>query len=86
MAEKSLPATRELRGLRLYCERGEEIERIYPHAYMVPSCSGKETYLVRLDRQTCECADHARHPEFTCKHLFAATVAASKNKARRRSA
>lgn len=79
---ESVPTTRELRGLRLYRERGEEITRVYPHAYLVPSCSGKETYLVRLDRGTCECPDHARHPERTCKHLAAATIKAAKGRRR----
>ena len=76
------PATRELRGLALYRERGEEITRVYPHGYLVPSCSGEETYLVRLDRETCECPDHARHPERTCKHLSAATIKAAKGRRR----
>ena len=84
MPSTTIPATRELRGLALYRERGDEITRVYPHTYLVPSCSGEETYLVRLDRESCECADHARHPELTCKHLSAATIKAAKG--RRRSA
>jgi len=84
------PATRELartlRGLALYRDHVDEIVRILPHTYSVPSCSGSTSYVVRLDRGTCECPDHERHPELTCKHLAAATVAASKKTRRRRSA
>ncbi len=78
------PPTREARGLKLYRERADEIERIYPHTYSVPSCTGATSYVVRLDRGTCECADQARHPELNCKHLFAATIKAAKIRARRR--
>ncbi len=78
------PPTREARGIRLYRDHAGEIVRILPHTYEVPSCLGTMSYVVRLDRGTCECPDHARHPELTCKHLAAATIAAAK--IRRRSA
>ena len=78
------PPTRELRGLALYRERGDEIERVYPFVYRVPSCSGEETYVVHLaPRVRCDCPDFARRGE-ACKHVFAATVAAAKIRARRR--
>ncbi len=87
MDSKSLaqPASRELRGLALYRQHGDEIERILPHAYSVPSCTGTGTYVVRLDRGTCECPDfeYQRGP---CKHLYAVTVAASKTRRRKLSA
>jgi uncharacterized Zn finger protein len=85
MTTKSVPksTTREQRGLQLFRDRGKEIERILPHTYAVPSCSGGATYVVRLDRETCDCPDFERH-HAACKHLFAATVAASKNRARAR--
>ncbi len=55
-----------------------EIERILPHTYSVPSCSGGKTYVVRLaPRVRCECPDFERRGE-PCKHVYAATVAASK--------
>lgn len=81
MAEKSLPATRELRGLALYRDRGDEITRVLPHTYSVPSCTGTRTYIVRLDRGTCECPDFERRGE-ACKHVYAAEVAASKTRTR----
>ncbi len=72
------PPTRELRGLALYREHAGEIERILPHTYSVPSCSGEKTYVVRLaPRVRCECPDFERRGE-PCKHVYAATVAASK--------
>ena len=40
---------------RGYRERGGEIVRVLPHTYSVPSCTGADTYVVRLDRGTCEC-------------------------------
>ena len=81
MAERTIPTTRELRGLSLYRERGDEIERIWPHTYSVPSCSGETFYVVRLDREVCECPDFERH-ERPCKHVYAASVAAAKGRAR----
>ena len=81
MAERSLPATRELRGLELYRTQGDEITRIWAHTYSVPSCTGEKTYIVRLDRGTCDCPDYERH-EASCKHMFAATIKASKARAK----
>jgi predicted nucleic acid-binding Zn finger protein len=81
MAERTIPTTRELRGLALYRERGEEITRIWAHTWIVPSCSGEDTYVVRLDRETCDCPDFERN-HAPCKHLFAAEIAASKSRAR----
>ncbi len=84
---KSVPApppTREARGIKLYHERGGEIERILPHTYSVPSCSGEKAYIVRLaPRVHCDCPDFERHGS-PCKHVYSAEIAASK--ARRRSA
>ncbi len=77
------PATRELRGLALYLEHGpEKIIRILSHTYEVPSCSGEKTYVVRLDRGSCECPDFERR-QAPCKHVYAATVAAARAKASR---
>ncbi len=87
MSESSVAKTTRIeRGIALYRERGDEIERTTANTYSVPSCSGETTYVVRLDRGTCECPDHARHPELTCKHLSAATIKAAKLRGRRRSA
>ena len=37
--------TREERALALYRTRGAEIVRTGPHTYLVPSCSGRGTYV-----------------------------------------
>lgn len=76
------PTTRELRGLALYRDHGDEIERVLPHVYVVPGCSGGE-YVVHLGRQTCTCPDFERH-HAPCKHLYAAEIAASKTRIRTR--
>ncbi len=79
--------TREQRGLELYRERGHEIEHIGKGFYRVPACSGG-SYRVNLavfgGTESCSCPDHARHPELTCKHLAAATVARAKARMRAR--
>ncbi len=80
---ESLPPTRELRGIRLFEERGDEITRVYPHVYRVPSCSGETFYTVHLaPRERCDCPDHARHPEHSCKHIIACTLKRAKTRAR----
>ena len=85
MAEKSVPVpppTRELRGIALYRERGEEITRVYPHVYRVPSCSGETFYTVHLaPRERCDCPDFERHGE-PCKHVYCAEIAAAKSRRR----
>ena len=87
MTKRSVPApppSRELRGLALFREHADEIERILPHTYSVPSCSGEKTYAVRLaPRVRCSCPDFERRGE-PCKHVYCAEIVASK--ARRRSA
>ena len=76
------PTTRELRGLKLFKERGDEIERVYPGVYRVPSCSGETFYTVHLSpRERCECPDFERHHE-PCKHLYAAEIVAAKTRRR----
>lgn len=72
--------TRPERGLALYRDRGAEIVRILPHVWSVPSCTGTTTYVVHLDRQTCECPDFERHHK-PCKHLYSAQVKAAKARA-----
>ncbi len=52
--------TRLQRGVRLFQERGDEIERLEIHTYAVPSCSGDETYTVFTDMSCCTCPDHRR--------------------------
>lgn len=64
---------RTYRGLRLYAERGREIEPMHSTspegAYSVPSCSTDRRYLVVLGPGGgCSCRDTAQH----CKHIVCA--------------
>jgi hypothetical protein len=75
-AEKSSapahPSTREQRGLELY--RCGGIERIARDLYIVPSRTQRRVeYLVDLERETCECRDHARTGG-ACLHTYAAML------------
>ncbi len=87
MTETSLPKTDRLqRGVRLFRERGHEIERTTANTYRVPSCTGEGSYLVYLDLKACLCPDHrrARAAGEYCKHLHAAYIYAAKRRAARR--
>jgi hypothetical protein len=65
------PSTRFVRGIILAQERFEEIERVRPWIWRVPSCSGSGTYTVNLKHGECNCP--VRPPEGErCKHLSAA--------------
>jgi hypothetical protein len=86
MDTKSVPApppTRELRGIALYRERGDEIVHEGHGVYMVPGCSGG-VYVVDLavfgGTESCNCPDRAP----VCKHVYAATVARAKARMRAR--
>jgi len=76
--------TRELRGLELYRDHGAEITHEGHGVYSVPGCSGG-TYTVDLavfdGEESCDCPDHARHPEHSCKHLAAAAIFRAKARA-----
>ncbi len=93
MAEATIPrvkpsrlSTRELRGLALYRERGEQIEHQGRGRFTVPGCSGG-SYEVNLaifssaDEQSCTCPDNPPAGE-VCKHIHAATIARAKTRAR----
>ena len=73
-ATTSVPETRELRGLRLFRERGPEMERVAPWTWRVPSCTGTRRYTVDLKAGSCTCPDHLRRGE-ACKHLYAVEIA-----------
>ncbi len=79
--------TRELRGLKLYRERGHEIEHTGHGRYEVPGCSGG-TYEVDLkvftdEPETCSCPDHQRHKQ-PCKHVYAVSLYRAKSRAKAR--
>lgn len=77
VAQPAPPATRELRGLALYRDYADEIMHEGRGVYTVPGCSGR-AYTVNLavfaGEESCSCPDHHNHPEYTCKHLVAATI------------
>ncbi len=80
VASATRPDTRESRALALYRERAGEIVRTGPNTYEVPSCSGRGTYAVDYERETCDCPDARRHPELNCKHLLAVAVKKAKRR------
>ena len=82
----AIRSTRLQRGVRLFLERGDEIERTTANTYRVPSCSGTGSYLVYLDLRACSCPDHRRAKASgeRCKHFHAAGIYAAKLRAARR--
>lgn len=81
------PATRELRGLKLYRERGDEIKHIGHGRYEVPGCTSG-TYRVDLavftdEPETCSCPDYQRHKQ-PCKHVYATSLYRAKARAKAR--
>jgi len=87
MKSLAQPATRELRGLALYRDHHDEIIHEGHGSYRVPGCGGG-TYTVDLavftdEPETCSCPDYQRHKQ-TCKHVYAATVARAKSRAKAR--
>jgi hypothetical protein len=76
LAQPAHPTTLKLsarlqRGIDLAEERFEEITRIAPYIWSVPSCTGEHTYTVDLKARTCDCPDRPPAPE-KCKHYSAA--------------
>ena len=81
------PSTRVGRALELLDKHGDQIERVAHDLYLVPSCSGRDSYRVRYggDVEGCECEDFVRHgDEQSCKHLLAMGIASARRRARRR--
>jgi hypothetical protein len=65
------PSTRFTRGIALAQEYLEEITRVAPWIWCVPSCSGTGVYAVNLKTSECSCPDQTPEDE-ECKHLVAA--------------
>jgi len=80
VAHPPTPVTRESRALALYRTRGAEIVRTGPWTYEVPSCSGRGSYAVDYEAESCDCPDARRHPELNCKHLLAVAVKMAKRR------
>lgn len=76
-------AARLSRGVALFRERSQEIERTEAHTYRVPSCAGEGHYLVYLDLKACTCPDHptAKALGARCKHFYAAEICAARRRA-----
>lgn len=72
IAQPARPSTRFERGIALAQERFEEIRRVSPWIWSVPSCSGAGgAHLVNLKTETCPCPDRTPVGE-TDKHVVAA--------------
>lgn len=69
--------TRVRRGMDLFRDRRDEIQRLGASVFLVPSCSGEQRYTVDIEAGTCECPD--RPPAgSSCKHLVSAILYAVK--------
>ncbi len=77
--------TREVLALRLYRERGAEIERTGPYTYLVPSCTGTGSWAVNYRGETCDCPDFERR-RVPCKHVYAVGIHRAKRRASSRPA
>ena len=75
--QSSVPTTRFERGIALAQERFEEITRVAPWIWSVPSCSGAGVHAVNLKHGTCSCADRTPAGE-TDKHVTAARYVKAK--------
>ena len=88
MDTTTIPArtTRLQRGVRLFHERGNQIERLEIHTYAVPTSKLDETYTVFTDLNCCTCPDHraAKRAGEACKHRVAVEVFVAKRRAARR--
>jgi hypothetical protein len=78
--EKSSANTRAERALRLFEERGREIERVADDTYLVPSCTGEGVYRVRYgEQERCQSADFEFHGG-PCKHLMAVGLSVARRR------
>jgi hypothetical protein len=61
------------RALKLFEERGDEIEHVVADIYLVPSCSDRGAYRVRYGglEESCSCKDFEFGGGRACKHLLA---------------
>jgi hypothetical protein len=55
--------------------------RTAPFVYNVPSCSGDGFYVINYKREMCDCPNATRHPELTCKHVYAVGIHRAKRRA-----
>ena len=71
LAHPAQSTTRFERGIALALERFEEIHRVAPWIWSVPSCTGSGSYRVNLKTEICPCPDRTPEGE-TDKHVVAA--------------
>ncbi len=71
LAHPAQRTTRHERGIALGIEKFEEIVRVGPWEWEVPSCSGDHAYVVNLKTRTCPCPDRTPEGEED-KHVVAA--------------
>ncbi len=76
-AKTTATTTRLQRGITLAVEHFEEIHRVEPWRWSVPSCSGHGVYVADLKAATCNCADRTPEGE-ECKHVSAARYVKAK--------
>jgi hypothetical protein len=68
------------RALRLFEERGHEIERIAPDVYRVPSQHLRCTYTVEYGvRENCSCPDH-EYRGVNCVHILTVGISVAKRR------
>ncbi len=77
VAQLAPPTTRFERGLALAQERFEEITRVAPWIWNVPSCSGDGVHDVNLKTGECSCPDRTPAGEVD-KHVVAAKYVKAK--------
>lgn len=80
--------TREQRALRLFEQRGEQIEQAGEGIYWVPSWDGERTYTVRYpvdegEQESCTCNDNT-YRGVHCMHIYCCAIHVCKKRARRR--
>ena len=72
--------TREDRGIQLAKAHFDEIVKIRPWTWSVPSCSGRGSYEVNLKHQSCSCPDaEYRSTGEPCKHSYALSYVLAKS-------
>ena len=82
------PQTRIGRALRLLDEHGDDIRKVAPFTWVVPSATDEDTYY-RVSyggntREWCTCEDFFWHGhEESCKHLLAVGAKVARRRARR---
>ena len=83
MIDKSLArlrharTSREVRGIALFDELGDEIEHVRGCTWLVPSRCGV-LYAIDLKSDSCACPDFEER-RLPCKHVYAARIAHSKS-------